>query len=221
MRREENKVAKFAIIVLALTMIALILVSGTYAKYTSEFEATSNARVAKWSFKVNNKDIATSEAQELTINLFETIKDTTDAEEVGSNETDVKAGTATQAIIAPGTAGEFTISVQNLSEVTAKAEIAFDVTTTLPLEFKVGNGEWIAASSFTGDAAKVTLATLAMEQTTATDTVVQWRWKYNSGAISEGKSTENKTGDATDTALGVAGTAKAAVKVTVTATQVN
>ena len=184
MRREENKVAKFAIIVLALTMIALILVSGTYAKYTSEFEATSNARVAKWSFKVNNKDIATSEAQELTINLFKTIKDTTDAEEVGSNETDVKAGTATQAIIAPGTAGEFTISVQNLSEVTAKAEIA-------------------------------------MEQTTATDTVVQWRWKYNSGAISEGKSTENKTGDAADTALGVAGTATAAVKVTVTATQVN
>ena len=172
MRREENKVAKFAIIVLALTMIALILVSGTYAKYTSEFEATSNARVAKWSFKVNNKDIATSEAQELTINLFKTIKDTTDAEEVGSNETDVKAGTATQAIIAPGTAGEFTISVQNLSEVTAKAEIAFDVTTTLPLEFKVGNGEWKAASSFTGDAAKVTLATLAMEQDTATDTTV-------------------------------------------------
>lgn len=221
MRREENKVAKFAIIVLALTMIALILVSGTYAKYTSEFEATSNARVAKWSFKVNNKDIATSEAQELTINLFETIKDTTDAEEVGSNETDVKAGTAAQAIIAPGTAGEFTISVQNLSEVTAKAEIAFDVTTTLPLEFKVGNGEWKAASSFTGDVAKVTLATLAMEQATATDTVVQWRWKYNSGAISGGKSTENATGDATDTALGVAGTATAAVKVTVTATQVN
>ena len=202
MRREENKVAKFAIIVLALTMIALILVSGTYAKYTSEFEATSNARVAKWSFKVNNKDIATSEAQELTINLFETIKDTTDAEEVGSNETDVKAGTAAQAIIAPGTAGEFTISVQNLSEVTAKAEIAFDVTTTLPLEFKVGNGEWKAASSFTGDAAKVTLATLAMEQAT-------------------GKSTENATGDAADTTLGVAGTATAAVKVTVTATQVN
>lgn len=221
MRREENKVAKFAIIVLALTMIALILVSGTYAKYTSEFEATSNARVAKWSFKVNNKDIATSEAQELTINLFETIKDTTDAEEVGSNETDVKAGTAAQAIIAPGTAGEFTISVQNLSEVTAKAEIAFDVTTTLPLEFKVGNGEWKAASSFTGDAAKVTLATLAMEQATATDTVVQWRWKYNSGAISGGKSTENATGDAADTTLGVAGTATAAVKVTVTATQVN
>lgn len=221
MRREENKVAKFAIIVLALTMIALILVSGTYAKYTSEFEATSNARVAKWSFKVNNKDIATSEAQELTINLFETIKDTTDAEEVGSNESDVKAGTAAQAIIAPGTAGEFTISVQNLSEVTAKAEIAFDVTTTLPLEFKVGNGEWKAASSFTGDAAKVTLATLAMEQATATDTVVQWRWKYNSGAISGGKSTENATGDAADTALGVAGTATAAVKVTVTATQVN
>ena len=221
MRREENKVAKFAIIVLALTMIALILVSGTYAKYTSEFEATSNARVAKWSFKVNNKDIATSEAQELTINLFETIKDTTDAEEVGSNETDVKAGTAAQAIIAPGTAGEFTISVQNLSEVTAKAEIAFDVTTTLPLEFKVGNGEWKAASSFTGDVAKVTLATLAMEQATATDTVVQWRWKYNSGAISGGKSTENATGDAEDTALGVAGTATAAVKVTVTATQVN
>ena len=221
MRREENKVAKFAIIVLALTMIALILVSGTYAKYTSEFEATSNARVAKWSFKVNNKDIATSEAQELTINLFETIKDTTDAEEVGSNETDVKAGTAAQAIIAPGTAGEFTISVQNLSEVTAKAEIAFDVTTTLPLEFKVGNGEWKAASSFTGDVTKVTLATLAMEQATATDTVVQWRWKYNSGAISGGKSTENATGDAADTALGVAGTATAAVKVTVTATQVN
>ena len=220
MRRENNKVVRFAIIVLALTMVALILVSGTYAKYVSQATATSNARVAKWEFEVNDVNIASTTPQTLTINLFETIKDTTDAEEVGSAEADVKAGTAEQAIIAPGTSGEFTISLENKSEVTAKASITFGLTTSLPLEFKVGSGDWTAASSFTGDAAKVDIDTLAMETGTSS-TTVQWRWKYNAGAISEGKSTEDATQDAADTALGIAGTATAAVEVTVVATQVN
>ena len=44
--KKDNRTVKFAIIVLALTMIALILVAGTYAKYTSSGSGTDSVKVA-------------------------------------------------------------------------------------------------------------------------------------------------------------------------------
>ena len=218
MKKENNKTVKLAVLVLALAMMGMILVSGTFAKYTTEATGTSSARVAKWSIFVGDKDIVAATDKTITIDLFKTILDTnTTSGELDAAETDVKAGTATQAIIAPGTGGEFDIDITNKSEVNAKATIKFELTNgnNIPLEFKVGNGTWKSAADFNNSTED--LASLAMESTSATTTKVQWRWAYETGTVTNGVA----AGDPADTALGQAGTATAEVKVTVTATQVN
>ena len=135
--KKDNRTVKFAIIVLALTMIALILVAGTYAKYTSSGSGTDSVKVAKWSFKVGDKDITTA-TESFTFDLFKTIKDS----DGNANETDVKAGK----IIAPGTSGEFSFDVENTSEVNAKYSLSYTVTNdgNIPVEFSVDDGPWVS-----------------------------------------------------------------------------
>ena len=111
--KKDNRLAKLGVFALLITLIALILVANTYAKYTTAKDFESSATVAKWSIKLNGKDIIQNE--EVTFDLFKTIKDTDN-----SIETDVTSGK-----IAPGTQGSFDIKVRNDSEVTAEYEISF------------------------------------------------------------------------------------------------
>ena len=147
--KKDNKLAKLTALVLLVTLAALILVSSTYAKYTSSANVSDTATVAKWSIKVSDKDITKKEA--ITFDLFKTI-----------NDTNVKSGK----IIAPGTSGNFEMSVENASEVTAKYSINYtiDNTKNIPLEFSLtGTDGW--TSDIT------TLST--------TDVInVYWRWAF-------------------------------------------
>ena len=45
---KNNKLAKFMALVLLVTLLAVILVSGTYAKYTTAVSAKDTATVARW-----------------------------------------------------------------------------------------------------------------------------------------------------------------------------
>ena len=106
----KNKVKCFSV----MRMVALVLllcaalaggVCGSIAKYTSSKSATSNPGVvAAWSFKVNDKDIAT---EGFAIAPFDII---TDANVVANK-------------LAPGTAGSFTIKLENTSDVAAAYEV--------------------------------------------------------------------------------------------------
>ena len=206
--KKDNRTVKFAIIVLALTMIALILVAGTYAKYTSSGSGTDSVKVAKWSFKVGDKDITTA-TESFTFDLFKTIKDS----DGNANETDVKAGK----IIAPGTSGEFSFDVENTSEVNAKYSLSYTVTNdgNIPVEFSVDDGPWVSAL----DSKNVTDKAIAMG---VKETVkVKWRWAYEGGSSTNFKTSQT---DNTDTALGVTaqGTANTlTVKIDASATQVD
>lgn len=51
--KKDNKLAKLTALVLLVTLAALILVSSTYAKYTSSANVSDTATVAKWSIKVS------------------------------------------------------------------------------------------------------------------------------------------------------------------------
>ena len=85
---KDNRLVKFTAFVLLITIIAICLVSGTFAKYTSEATASATATVAKWSIEVNDTEIAvTGDHDTIEFDLFETINDTVD----GNAETDVKA----------------------------------------------------------------------------------------------------------------------------------
>ena len=204
--KKENKLVKFTMFVLLITIIAIVLVAGTYAKYTSKVSGESTATVAKWSIKVNNNELA-AENSTVTFNLFETINDTGNT----AQETDVEDG-----LIAPGTAGSFNLKVKNESEVTAKYSIDFVLknTSNIPIEFSTDGTTW--TNSITALAEK-TLAVGAPEDTMT----VQWRWAFNGTDSTNYQATQN---DVTDTTLGIAAQtapAKVIVTTTLTATQVD
>ena len=214
----DSKVVKFAIIVLALTMIALILVSGTYAKYTSSASATTTARVAKWDILLNGKNI--DEVQTVDIDLFNTIlEDDGSAEESAE---DVKKGTAAEKIIAPGTSGEFALKLKNQSEVKAEYSMTFSLTNSnnIPLEFSSDNGETWTKDITTfkvGDPAPTVLA----QGAETTELKIKWRWAFTGTQSQNYQEGTGAQTDATDTALGKAGTATAVVTATVNVNQVN
>lgn len=203
--KKENKLVKFTVFVLLITIVALVLVAGTYAKYTSEVSGASTATVAKWQIKANGHDI-TVESPTVTFDLFETVNDTGNT----AIENDVVNDK-----IAPGTAGKFDIKIDNLSEVTAEYEIKFvlDNPSNIPVEFSTDGTTWKTSI----DTIEST-DNLAAE--TGTDTVtIQWRWAF------EGANSTNFTAtqtDVTDTTLGTAETlATIKVTTTLTATQVD
>lgn len=201
----KNRMMRLASTLLVLTLLTTCAISGTFAKYTSTSTASDTVRVAKWSFKVGDKDIA---KETMVFNLFETIKDTD-----GTTEEDVKSGK----IIAPGTSGEFTISLANLSEVNAKYSIAFAATTTaIPLEYSTDDGATWKTSIVD---LNVTDKDIAMENDTDNDTdsvTVDWRWSFDP--------TVDGWTDEKDTNLGIAAQGanqEITITATITATQVD
>ena len=187
--------------VLAVTMMfTMCFVGGTFAKYTSSATGTDSATVAKWSFKVGETDIATSDT--FTFDLFKTVKDTGGADEADINPAD-------GSIIAPGTQGSFDLILKNESQVNATYAIDYTVTNTgnIPVEFSVDNGTtW---KTTLDDVEATTLASGA----TAPTITVQWRWRFEADNVTEG--------DNADTTLGKDGTATLEVSAKVTATQVD
>lgn len=183
--KKENKTMKFVSFVLLITVLALILVAGTYAKYTSTASGSDTATVAKWDIKAGKtgEEVSiTGSNPEVAFNLFETINN-----EDGTAETDVTAEK-----IAPGTSGAFELSVKNDSEVNAKYTITFNVgESNIPLEFKLDNGQW------TDDLSNVGETPLNMGESKVAN--VQWRWAYETKA-EDGTVT---AGDAVDTGLGI------------------
>lgn len=161
--KRNNKVVKFAIFVLLITIIAFALVAGTYAKYTTEVSGSDTVRVAKWSIKVNGTEITTVQDETVTFDLFNTIYDSDGT----TTESDVANG-----LIAPGTSGSFDLQIENLSEVNAEYSIAFEMTNAanVPLEFSTDGTTW-------GNLDSIESTAIAMSNGTSTVNV-KWRWQF-------------------------------------------
>lgn len=183
---KNNRIVKFMVLVLFVTILAIILVSGTYAKYTTSATGSDTATVAKWSIKLGDEDIAKSTEKTFTIDLFSTITNTDGSEEKNVKKTD-------GSLIAPGTMGSFTLaSLKNESEVNAKYSVTYTLTNEsgVPLEFTTNKDDedsW--KSDFT--AINVSNEALAMDAT-ATTATVYWRWAF----------TKDTARDTSDTTLG-------------------
>lgn len=101
---------------LAVSLLTTCVISGTMAKYTSSANGSDTARAAKWSILVNGTDIATTESQNLSFNLFGTVAGDTgvhdnyvDGElDNDADVMDVDAETG-DTIIAPGTMGDLAV----------------------------------------------------------------------------------------------------------------
>ncbi len=183
---KNNKTVKFMALVLFVTILAIILVSGTYAKYTTSATGSDTATVAKWSIKLGNEDIAKSTEKTFTIDLFSTITNTDGSEEKNVKKTD-------GSLIAPGTMGSFTLlSLKNESEVNAKYSVTYTLANEsgVPLEFTTNKDD---ESSWKSDFTAVNVSNEALAtDATATTATVYWRWAF----------TKDTARDTSDTTLG-------------------
>ena len=186
-KKNYNSIKIFAILLL-LVMLVLMLIVGTYAKYTTEIEGSDSSVVAKWAWQINDTDVSKDDTQ-FSFNLFDTIQDTSD----GNNETDVKSTK-----IAPGTKGEFEIKVENLSEVNANYNLTLkenkgqDVSNA-KIEYSIiGTDE---ATDWTTALNTFNLTNTLLNMETGSNTLtVYWRWAYSPSV----------TQDSIDTTVGFA-----------------
>lgn len=191
----ENRMIKLASFVMFLTVIAVVLVTGTYAKYSSSATGNDTATIAKWDIKAgkagNELSITGSNAT-VVFDLFDTIQDTN-----GEAESDVKAG-----LIAPGTQGAFELSIKNDSEVNAAYTINYGISgADIPLKFRLNGGEW------TDSLSNISATTVEMGKSATAK--VEWKWDFDA----------NDT--ASDIKLGTADSRNVTVNATLVVSQVD
>lgn len=172
--KKSNKTLRVMALTLLVTIIALILLAQTYAKYTTTVSGQSTGIVASFSVGGVTED---------SFALFNTVNEedgTTIENEVASNR------------IAPGTGGYFEIELTNDSEV--KVEYSLNIketsnTSSIPIVYSTSkDGTYTTAADFT---ASDYLEIGSSTQTSATVTVY-WKWAYEGNV------------DSADTTLGVA-----------------
>lgn len=195
--RKRSSMMVRLVAVLAVTMMfTMCFVGGTFAKYTSSATGTDSATVAKWSFKVGETDIATTDT--FTFDLFKTIKDSDGI----NNETEMNP--VDGSIIAPGTQGSFDLVLKNESQVTAQYAIDYTVTNdgNIPVEFSTNGTDWKTNIN------DLDVSGVAIDMGATETVTVQWKWVFDGD-------------DGIDTNLGKEGTATLQVQAAVTATQVD
>lgn len=166
---------KVTIIMLIVTMIALIALSGTYAKYTTTTSGTGSVVVAKWAFDAS---IAGEQGTNLTVNLYDTMTTTPDTTKLSADR------------VAPGTKGSFAIEMSSNSEVGTNYTIAITPQSgTLPgnIVFKCtgldGNENVLNLTPAEGETQtpsyEVT-GTIDAGTTQAGTVKISWEWPYDS-----------------------------------------
>jgi hypothetical protein len=173
-----KNVWKAAALLLILSLITAVMISGTYAKYTSEFSGEDTALVAKWEVVTTSGGIQVSGGA-IDLNLF--------SHEYDNNVTTSDAGVY---IIAPGVDGQFALSFENKSDVAANITFEMDTisgSADVPIVFSTDAAFSTSTSSITTFVSGLDLD--VAQGATATQTVY-WQWPFESGD------------DAADTALG-------------------
>jgi hypothetical protein len=205
--RKTSKTARITILLLVLCLISTAMLSGTFARYTSEYAGADTALIAKWDVKFNGNEPTTSTAE---LDLFS-----------HAYNTNIIAGAGDDKIIAPGVSGDFTLKVENKGDVAAKMTFDFEdsgTAGTVPIEYSLDGSTWGDL-----DALKTALDELekmknvAAENGTA-EQIVEWRWPFDGSDVYE-------TNDEDDTELGKASANGASrstyiLNVTATATQI-
>lgn len=226
---KNKSLTKLTALVLLVTMVTLVIISGTFAKYTSEYDGTGTAIVAKWNVTVKDLDDQEFTADQ-TINLFDVskvyeLKDVTNFTADGTDDTDVANGTD-NAIVAPGTWGKvgFKVNIGATNDVTVRYGV--DITklvTDLPLQFSTDGTTWKTAAeikaAITTDGLYAIEENIVQPRAAESSNVVTlyWKWDYEVGS----DATKIANNDKADTALGKDGTKTCVIEAKLGATQVD
>jgi hypothetical protein len=209
MSKEKNKnTFRIGALLLVACLISSVMLSGTFAKYTSEYAGQDTALVASWSLDIKdgaNNGFALSPADPVDLDLF-----------LHEYDNNILATADDQKIIAPGVSGKFVLNIANNSDVAA--EIDFDISEDedgpdIPMEFGIGEDfdfdthgatiyedvdDLTYALNVLNGGIKLTASDGAPNNTESV--TVHWRWKFERGA-DQG---QIDTNDASDTNLGKA-----------------
>lgn len=198
--KNASKTARIGIMLLVLCLISTVMLSGTFAKYTSEYAGADTALIAKWEVTPaeGSTGFAVSPATQ-ELDLFSHAYDT-----------NILATAGSQKIIAPGVKGDFVLNIANTGDVAAKMTFDFAVSgnaSTAPIEYSLTglDGSWGNLTTLdTNLEALASMTSVADTTGTATQTVY-WRWPYEASSTVYGTSTNE-----TDTDLGAASALAAA-----------
>lgn len=225
----NKSLTKLTALVLLVTMIALVIISGTFAKYTSEYDGNGTAIVAKWDVTVTDLN-GDEYSENTTINLFDAskvyeLKGVTDFTADGTDDGDVYDGTD-KAIVAPGTWGKigFKVNIGASNDVTVRYGIDItELNTELPLQFSTDGVNWKTAAEIKAALAtnpySIEEKTVAPRAAESSNTVtLYWKWDFEE-KDEDGNVIANT--DKTDTALGKDGTKECIIKAKLGANQVD
>ena len=131
--KNKNQIFRIVSLLLVLCFISTVMISGTFAKYTSVYSGHDTALIAKWSLDVKGGSVDFDLGDDATAEL-----------DLFSHEYDkyinqkVKVGDDDIYIIAPGVDGEFVLSVTNNSDVAAEVEFGFTASgADVPMQFSL------------------------------------------------------------------------------------
>lgn len=180
-----KNVWKAAALLLILSLITAVMISGTYAKYTSTFAGEDTALVAKWNVIPTGGGIGLTEGGTASLDLF--------GHAYGTN---ITASAGGDSIIAPGVEGDFTVAFQNNSDVAA--EITFDIaksamSANVPIEYKTTSPGGVY-TDLDGLVTELESAFGTLDVGESATATVYWRWQYQASDAQ----------NVTDTALGLA-----------------
>lgn len=190
---------RIAAVMLMLTLLSTCVISGTFAKYTTEGNTSATARVAKWGVTI------AAQAGDSTGNAFLKQYAAADKETTGLDMS-VSADTA---VVAPGTSGVLgTVGVTGKPEVAVKVTFAAPESTDVlvltgwtvgeentfycPLIFRVGEETEIDGSEYTSavDLQNAVAAAIVAQSTyfeagvdlstakVAGGTTIEWEWPF-------------------------------------------
>ena len=197
--KNNKKYKKIGVIfLLALAIIGCYFVSGTYAKYTSDFSTRDDIDTALWAWRINGDLIGSYEdsikEESFQFELFHTVYE----KSCGNG-----AGNIEHERFAPGTCGRFDILLENVSEIDANYAISFVEEQTnlpsgvsrIPIEYSKDNGQ-----TWSSNISDINVSpTLIRRGETATNFTIKWRWVYERGT-----DTTLTNNDIIDTKIGYA-----------------
>ena len=209
-----KKTFRISALLLVVCMISSVMLSGTFAKYTSTYAGQDTALVAKWDLTMTDGTTGFAVSPAVAeLDLFSHAYDT-----------NIVAPDGADYIIAPGVDGEFVLSMTNNSDVAADITFDFEKVTgsaDVPMEYSLDSGTtWVILDNLQTalNAENIQLA----ETGGAVTRTIQWRWAYDGTTATAGAT------DASDTTLGIAFADAATtgdrttyvLKIEITATQV-
>ena len=231
----KKKLMRFNLAALALVMVTSVLISGTFAKYTTAVSAQDTALIARWDISSTGMTAETAE-----LDLFGHAYDVA----IQNND----EGTP---ILGPGVAGSFVVNLTGTADVDAFIDLQIEKTgANVPIQYAIGTDEetvdWGTATIYyseellaeailesmiddstvvaNGDKDAATATDKGLnpiilknsETTTEKNVWVHWRWLYeaddhNQASLKEagitGTGSEGAWTNADDTALGQASAA--------------